>query len=158
MSLMVGNQVNLPLFGERRRDKGRSKMDSPTNHPFEDFEVISTYSRKEAIEDGVLVDVSGHAKELGFNYPVALTQAAWVQFVQVPEGLEAEQDESGRLRDVLWMLLNAIKRSKNGGPEVYFSLYLKNNHSKSKHEILKSICHAGDGGEAVITIMLPNED
>jgi hypothetical protein len=32
---------------------------------FEDFELIYSYSRKQAIEDGVLIDVIGQARETG---------------------------------------------------------------------------------------------
>ena len=35
--------------------------------------VISTYTRAQAIEDGVLVDVGSTAQEAGFKWPVALT-------------------------------------------------------------------------------------
>src|SRR4051812_27741843 len=38
-------------------------------------EVIFAYTRKQAIEDGVLVDVTETAKEAGFKIPVALTRA-----------------------------------------------------------------------------------
>ena len=36
--------------------------------PFDDMEVISAYSRAQAIEDGVLVDLSTLAREAGFKY------------------------------------------------------------------------------------------
>ena len=39
--------------------------------------VISTYSRAQALEDGVLVDAGPLAKEAGFRWPVAITAAAW---------------------------------------------------------------------------------
>jgi hypothetical protein len=39
--------------------------------------VIHAYSRAEALEDGVLVDVTSTAREAGFRIPVALTRAVW---------------------------------------------------------------------------------
>jgi len=36
-------------------------------------EVICSYIRAHAIEDGMLVDVSALAKEAGFRYPMAVT-------------------------------------------------------------------------------------
>ena len=42
---------------------------------WDDAEVISSYSRAQAIEDGVLVDVSTVAKEAGIKFPVAMTAA-----------------------------------------------------------------------------------
>ena len=38
-------------------------------------EVIYTYTRAQAIEDGVLIDATEMAKETGFKWPVALTAA-----------------------------------------------------------------------------------
>ena len=40
--------------------------------------VISTYTRTQAIEDGVLIDPGSMAKEAGFKWPVALTANAMV--------------------------------------------------------------------------------
>ena len=40
-------------------------------------EVIFTYTRAQAIEDGVLVDVTKEAKEYGFRFPVAVTNRLW---------------------------------------------------------------------------------
>jgi hypothetical protein len=74
-------------------------------------DVISRYTREQAIEDGVLMDVSEAAREAGFRIPVALTRAAWAEYVEVPEGVIA-QDEAGRLWDVLWMARDAIGRFK----------------------------------------------
>ena len=40
-------------------------------------ESIYRYTRAQAIEDGVLVDVTETAREAGFRCPVAITHAAW---------------------------------------------------------------------------------
>jgi len=40
-------------------------------------EVVSSYSRARALEDGVLVDAGAMAQEAGFKWPVAITAAAW---------------------------------------------------------------------------------
>ena len=39
--------------------------------------VISVYTRAQAIEDGILVDVSETAREAGFRIPVAVTRSVW---------------------------------------------------------------------------------
>ena len=67
---------------------------------FEEADLIHRYSRADALRDGVLIDVSATAKEVGFRYPVALTRAAWQRCVAVPPGVVC-QDEAGRLWDVL---------------------------------------------------------
>ncbi|GAB3104269.1 hypothetical protein GCM10027217_27490 [Pseudomaricurvus hydrocarbonicus] len=39
--------------------------------------LVSSYSRAEAISDGVLIDVTTMAREAGFQWPVALTHSVW---------------------------------------------------------------------------------
>ena len=43
--------------------------------------VVASYSRAQAIEDGVLIDVTAMAREAGFKWPVALTHTAWCDCV-----------------------------------------------------------------------------
>jgi hypothetical protein len=120
--------------------------------------LIHSYSRKQAIEDGVLVDVSEMAREAGFRYPVALTHAVWERYVVVPEGVEA-QDEDGRLWDILWMLKQAIALGpKNRRNVMQYRLSVRNDNKRSDLITLKSVCGPGDDREPVLTIMLPSED
>jgi hypothetical protein len=117
--------------------------------------LIYSYSRRQAIEDGVLIDVTKMAKEAGFRYPVALTYAAWHQCVRVNPCNKC-QDESGRL----WDLLNCLRiaaRSESGS-YLKFSVLVKQPDNKMLLVQLKSICGPGDNYEPVVTIMLPNED
>ena len=135
-------------------------MNNETSKGFwDDAEVISSYTWAQALEDGVLVDVSEMAKEAGIKFPVALTRAVWVNYVEVPEGVVA-QDESGRLWDILWMLRCQIRRSQ--GDTLRFQLYVRNhNRERLTHQdlvTLKAVCGPGDVAEPVITIMLPEED
>lgn len=128
---------------------------------FGDF--VSVYSRRQAIEDGVLVDVSATAREAGFKYPVALTRALWDGYVRPGEGLEGHgQSESGRLWDVLTILRTAI-RLHRGGPTLLFDvLFLMAEPggaaARSRLVRLKSVIGPGDTPAPVITLMLPDED
>jgi len=137
--------------------KERETMSEETSKGFwDDAEVIYAYTRAQAIEDGVLVDVSGLAKEAGFKYPVALTATVYGKYVEVPEGVIA-QDETGRLWDILFMLRLAAKR---GGDTLLFQLHVRNDNSDRTPPLvtLKAVCGPGGQGEPVITIMLPDED
>lgn len=124
------------------------------------MEVIYAYTRKQAIADGVLVDVTETAKEAGFRIPVALTCAVWAEYVAVPEGVEG-QDEVGRLWDVLWMCRFGIGRGNNrDASEVLFQLHVRNDNREGDPPLvtLKAVCGPDDDGEPCITIMLPVED
>jgi hypothetical protein len=121
----------------------------------EEWPVISSYTRAQALADGVLVDVSKLAGEVGIIYPTAMTAAVWANYVKVPKKATG-QDETGRLWDILNMLRIAIKGSSKTD-QVHFSVIVKNGRS-TKPIQLKSICGPGDSAEPVVTIMLPEED
>ena len=124
---------------------------------FEEADVIYTYSRRQAIEDGVLVDVSETAKECGFKYPVAVTTRVWAEVVTPEENARAlGQSEAGRLWDVIWMLYVAIRRS--GATEVIHYTILVSDGKAPRKVPLKAVCGPGDDAHPVITIMAPDED
>jgi hypothetical protein len=123
------------------------------------LDVIFAYTRKDAIADGSLVDVSQTAREAGFKIPVALTRAVWSQYVEVPEGVEC-QDEQGRLWDVLWMCRFGITQGENrDASEFLYQLQVRNDNREGEPPLvtLKAVCGPDDASPC-ITIMLPDED
>ena len=63
-------------------------------------DVVSTYTRAQALDDGVLVDAGPLARDAGLTWPVALTAAAWADCVAWTEAdtqRQVYQDETGRL-------------------------------------------------------------
>jgi len=74
-------------------------------NPFEDAPVIFSYTRAQAIEDGVLVDLTAWARETGFKVPVACTATVWQGYIVPPPKTEGwGQSERGRAHDLLWMV------------------------------------------------------
>jgi len=129
-------------------------------NPFEDMPVIFSYTRAQAIEDGVLVDLTEWAKETGFKIPVACTATVWHQHI-VPPNVTKElgQSERGRAHDMLWMLYNTIRRSEPAGEnQLLFTVIFLQTPNKHETVQLKAICGPSDKGEAALTVMLPNED
>ena len=141
-----------------------------TNDFWSEADVIHTYSRRQAIEDGVLVQLSGPGyegdpwvpemvAELGYRIPIAMTATAFGQYVELtPAAERACNDIKGRLWDVLWMLKLAIGRCPVDTDTIYFDLYCVVDRVKPKLVRLKSICGPGDEAEPVLTIMFPEED
>jgi hypothetical protein len=119
--------------------------------------LIYSYTRKQAIDDGVLVDISNMAQEAGIIYPVALTAAVWERCVAVPDSLEGFQDEDGRLWDVLWCFRVAASAKRNE-EQILFHVIVRNSLKTAETVALKAICGPGDTHEPVLTMMLPNED
>lgn len=134
----------------------------PGAHPFFG-EVISTYTRAQAIADGVLVDAGPMAKEAGYRWPVALTAAVWrdcVAWTDADSAAQVHQDPSGRLWDVLLTGAYAIRTQVGGGDRLHFSLdrVPRDGCSTEPQQVtLKLIVGPDDDREPVITIQ-PQED
>ena len=131
------------------------------NFKTEEMELIHSYTRAQAIDDGYLVDVSTAAREANFKIPVAVTRTVWDGYITPsPEAIECSgQSEQGRLWDVLNMLFFTIKLHP-GDPSttILYKLYFIMKARQRRLITLKAICGPGDNGEPVITIMLPDED
>lgn len=122
-------------------------------------EVIYSYTRSQAVADGVQVEVSKVAVKAGIRFPVFLTRTVYDAYVTVPPDV-AGQDEAGRLWDILWMLRFAIQRSASGADRVPVALYVRNDNRKPRLVKLIATCGALDidDPQPAITVMMPDED
>lgn len=129
-----------------------------TDAESEEFEVIHAYTRAQAIEDGVLVDLSSLAREAGFRWPLAVTQAVWA-VVEPGSDLKKEgQSWTGRAWDLLSILRMELRSAKDGR-EVRFAPYFLTEPGKPPRQVaMRALSGPGDDGEPVITVMLPDED
>jgi hypothetical protein len=120
---------------------------------FDDADVIHTYSRAQAIADGVLVDVSEWAspREMigGFRIPVAVTATVWA-LIEPPNG--SAESRRGRAHDVLWMAAVAA-RGHRDGDRATFVVDIGGESIAMWLQI-----GPGDAGEPVVTILLEGED
>ncbi len=121
--------------------------------------VIYSYTRSQAVADGVQVEVTKTAREAGISFPVFLTRTVFDAYVAVPPDVQG-QDEAGRLWDVVWMLRFAILRSRSHGDRVPVALYVRNDNTRAK--LVKLIAQCGplnmDDPSPAITVMMPDED
>jgi hypothetical protein len=147
-------------------------MQNVQNAPLDQFELISVYSRADAIADGVQIDLSTLATEAGFKFPVFITQGAFAETVstggtweeigdwqtlELPFG----QDTRGRVWDILNVLLWAIRRDAPGSRLAFkVDVYGHGGRPRAKTIQLESVCGPRDHDDPApaITIMLPNED
>ena len=106
-------------------------------------EVISSYSRAQAIEDGVLVVVKGEAGKL-FKYPVVLTRSLLSQL----ERGNGKQDDTliARVWDVCYM----ARHGQVDGTDSFFDVTVGR---ETLH--LRANCGPGDDASPVITIGFP---
>lgn len=131
---------------------------------FTNDDLIFSYTRAQAIADGVLMDITEQAKGFGFKLPMALTDAVYTKAV---EWTEADSDRKpglgqstdGRLNDLLTMsYLAARDTDDNRAP--FRVLVVPRFDAGETAEELELVLHIGPGdrGEPVLTIMLPDED
>ncbi len=131
---------------------------------FDDADVISTYSRAQAIEDGVLVDLrQGELEELveqaGFKYPVACTAEVFSECVELTDAAKrAGNDIKGRLWDILWMLKLAIRAAGPRTDRIAFKVLVVRDRVRPTPTDLVAVCGPGDNMEPVITIQFPGQD
>jgi hypothetical protein len=125
--------------------------------PFGD--VIYSYTRAQAVADGVQVEVTKTAQEAGIKFPMFLTRAVFDNYVAVPEGVTG-QDEAGRLWDVVWLTRFAIIRARPGVDRLPVALYIRNDNHRAK--LVKLIATCGpldmDDPQPAITVMMPEEE
>ena len=144
-----------PLAGER-------ELGEKEETTMQDFfgEVIHSYSRAEALEDGVLVDVSKTASEARFVFPVAVTAGVWADVNDIPEAKQGIQDVEGRLWDLLFTAAQRCKKSSGKRSDeaegLPFDLIMHVGEAPYYHA--KVHLGPGDEMEPVITILRPDED
>jgi hypothetical protein len=121
-------------------------------------EIISSYSRSQAIKDGVLVDLATVAPDVcrqHYKFSVACTAAVWGIIEKAVKNPRWMNDINGVVHDMLWMSRSRIcPVSPEGG---LFQVVIKGAGRKSIFTF-RIACGPGDQGEPVITIMLPEED
>ena len=133
------------------------------DHTHDDAElfgpVIYSYTRAQAIADGVQIEVTKTAAEAGITFPVFLTRGVFDAYVAVPPGVSC-QDEAGRLWDIVWMLRFAILRAPPGVQRIPVALYVRNDNRRAT--LIKLVATCGpldiDDAQPAITVMLPDED
>ena len=114
-------------------------------------DLIYSYSRAQALADGVLVDVSERARCHGIKYPTACTHGVWALIDCLPE---SDTDTlAGIVRDVraeeVLRVMLAATRQVHGTDRVAF---------EALGAALWAQCGPGDTDAPVITIMREGED
>gem|GEM_PF-1592640 len=123
-----------------------------------ELNTVYAYSRARAIEDGVLIDVTRQAKDLGIRCPAALTALVWAEIVTASVADEFANDitEETRVKELLEMAAMQMEATTNKAAR--FLYYATTSINSSKNFELMVIMSAGDDGREVLTVMFPHED
>ena len=122
-------------------------------------EVIYSYSRAQAIEDGVLIDMMQEEfREISrshYKFPIAITAAVFAIMEKAVTNPRCSNDYKGVWHDMLWM--SRVMKRKVDESTILFRVKIKGTGHKSLFDF-KMVCGPGDNAKPVMTIMLPNED
>lgn len=121
------------------------------------MKVIDAYSRARALKNGELMDVTREAKEVGIDYPMAITSAVW-------RWISREADPGKEIAAMRFFILMNIAASNVRG------LSLSSNDNERRFEVawelpdgvlevarFKVVCGSGDNSEMVVTILLDTD-
>lgn len=131
--------------------------------PFAGFEVISTYTREQALDDGTLVDAMvgdfADVSRQHYKWPIAMTSSVFVLMENTIRDCPW-QDYAGIWHDILWMSKMSPDR-KQWDRGCIFTVLIGDVGKRGERkctETLKIVSGPGDHGEPVLTVMLEHED
>lgn len=130
----------------------------PPGHPFAGAEMIYSYTRAEALADGVLIDVSETAREAGFKIPVAITAAVFAVLNPDDKARAFGQDFAGRLWDLLFVGRAACLAKSDDDMAEWTILIQDGPGRRWNLDVWARITAEGPNGEPCITIMRKGED
>ena len=133
--------------------------DTIKDGPWAGFELISTYTRKQAIEDGVLIDLSTNFpnETRMYKWPVACTSAVW-ELIESAAQSDAVSVELYAW-DVCFAAYRTITAASQNNDCLLFKVLLPL-RAKSKPKNLKLMCGpvGPEDPSPALTITLPEED
>ena len=122
-----------------------------------EWEVIHSYSRKQALEDGSLIDITEYARLNGFKIPCAITASLWVYIGISPELAEIGQSVAGRLKDVLFLLLMEIKRAGTDTDRIRYPVDFLVEPDRTETVEVYALVGPDDDMRPCLTIGLPED-
>ncbi len=136
-------------------------MDSKQEDPAADSTagpgVPTIRDRQEAIQSGILIDVTPTAKELGLTFPVTITKPLWDIGIVTNQSL-SQEEQTGRLRDILMAFRLRLASLATISPLIDFPALLAMPPSTVPQPVpLFAIIQPDAGNQANVTLLLPNE-
>ncbi|MBI3355724.1 MAG: hypothetical protein HY038_02920 [Nitrospirae bacterium] len=114
-------------------------------------------NRQEAIEAGVLIDVTPDAQKLGLTYPVTITRPLWEVGIAPNQGL-SDQEKSNRLRDILMAFRLRLSSLVTLSPLIDFPAMLALPPGAVPQPVpLFALIQPDAKHQATVTLLLPNE-
>ena len=113
--------------------------------------------RQQAIDSGLLIDVTADAEKLGLSFSVTVSRPLWEVGIAPSRELSAE-DKSARLRDVLMAFRLRLATQGTSSPLVNFPAMLSIPPGAVPQPVpLFALIQPDEQNHATVTLLLPNE-
>jgi len=114
-------------------------------------------NRQQAIEAGILIDVTADAKKLGLTFPVTITKPLWEVGI-APLATMSDEDKSARVRDVLMAFRLRLAGQTTLSPLIDFPAMLAMPPGAVPQPVpLFALIQPDEENRAMATLLLPNE-
>lgn len=140
-----------------------AKLENPThssNEPEVGTDVPANQlsaNRQQAIQAGILIDVSSAAQKLGLTFPVTVTKPLW-EIGIAPSDSVSEEEKAQRLRDVLMAFRLRIASQTTLSPLIDFPAMLSMPPGEIPQPVpLFALIQPDEQNRASATLLLPNE-
>lgn len=122
---------------------------------FTDDDIVSTYTREQAIEDGVLADLNQWIPVNETIFPTACTSAV---FDILQKAVESKPSWGNDYKGLIWDMVNMARFQHRGNDTHWFFKMTIHGAGRQSVYTFKAVLDAGDDEKPVITFLLPDED
>ena len=159
--IVLGSNGRYTSLKERNLGFDGKLSEGRSSYRLGEDEVIYTYTRAQALEDGVLIDVSQMAAEAGFRLPTVITADLHATLTPNPYEQSLGQSYEGRLWDALF-LANFAARRAIPQSQTAFEVGLavcpnEGSQLRTRSLHLWLVIGPGDEGEPVLTLGFPGD-
>jgi len=126
-------------------------------HPTASADIPVIRDRQEAIQSGILIDVTPTAQQLGLTFPVTITKPLWDIGIVTNQSL-SQDEQSARLRDVLMAFRLRLASLATISPLIDFPALLTMPPATVPQPVpLFALIQPDGNNQANVTLLLPNE-
>lgn len=152
----VVSSLPLPAAPESKIED-KTKVDEPSATQTQGSVPQLITNRQQAIQAGMLIDVTEDAKQLGLTFPVTVTKPLWdIGIAPLPE--LSEQEKAERLRDVLMAFRLRLAGQTTLSPLIDFPAMLALPPGGVPQPVpLFALIQPDEQNRATATLLLPNE-
>ena len=153
-----GVETTLPIpAAPEPKIEDKTQADEPSETQTQGSVPQLITNRQQAIQAGMLIDVTEDAKQLGLTFPVTVTKPLWDIGIAPIEGL-SEEDKAERLRDVLMAFRLRLAGQTTLSPLIDFPAMLALPPGGVPQPIpLFALIQPDEQNRATATLLLPNE-